>query len=34
MPTQDEPIESCQEDLSKSDQEQDTEVTLNPDSHN
>ena len=30
MPTQDEPVESGQEELSSSDQEQDTEVTLNP----
>ena len=29
VPTQEEPIESSQEELSSSDQEQDTEVTLN-----
>ena len=33
MPTQDEPIESSQGELSTSDQEQGTEVTLNPPRH-
>ena len=30
VPNQDEPMKSSQEELSSSDQEQDTEVTLNP----
>ena len=30
VPTQEEPVESVQEELSSSDQEQDTELTLNP----